>query len=148
MAIVRWNPFSDLLSGQHRVNRAFENFWGDSRDLYAEGAWAPAIDVLETDKELVVKAELPGLTSKDVDMSVDEDRLIIKGEKKFEDEVDEEDYYRMERRFGTFERHVPLTATVREDAITATYKKGVFEIHLLKEETKKPTKVKIKVREG
>ncbi|MFQ5574738.1 MAG: Hsp20/alpha crystallin family protein, partial [Terriglobia bacterium] len=89
-----------------------------------------------------------GLTSKDVEISVDDDHLIITGEKKFEDEVKEDNFYRMERRYGTFERHVPLPAAVEKNKIDATYKKGVLEVHLPKEEVRKPAKVKVEVKEA
>jgi len=151
MAIVRWDPFKDFLSVHDRINRLFEDVWGEEKEglpsLLRRRGWAPALDMYETDKEVVVKAELPGLKTKDVDISVDEDRLTIKGERKFEEEVKEENFYRLERRYGSFERVIPLPTGVKKDAIKAAYKNGILEIHLPKAEEVKPKRIKVKVEE-
>ena len=151
MAIVRWDPFKDFLSLHDRINRLFEDVWGGERgklpSLLGERMWSPALDMYETDKDVVVKAELPGLKAKDVDISVDGDMLTIKGDRKFEEEVKEENFYRLERRYGSFERVIPLPADVKKDAIKASYKNGILEVHLPKEEEAKPKRLKVKVEE-
>jgi HSP20 family protein len=106
----------------------------------------PAIDVFEKDDKFVVKAELPGMKEEDIDVSVVGDTLTIKGEKKTETEVKEEDYYRCERSYGSFVRSIPLPSTVNADKIEANYEGGVLEVSLPKVAKVKPKKVKVSAK--
>lgn len=147
MAIVRWDPFRDLMNLQDEVNRLFRRsfFRGLEPASEAVATWAPALDMYETDDKLVVEAELPGLDAKDVEISLEDDILHIKGERKFSSEVKEENYHRIERAYGLFERTIPLPRKIDEDKVTATVSNGVLRIEMPKAEEAKPKKVPIKV---
>jgi HSP20 family protein len=110
----------------------------------AEKGWMPAFDVSETDKEIVVKAELPGMNVKDIDIALTDGLLTIKGERKMEKEDKEENYHRIERQFGSFCRSLHLGAKVRADGIEAGYKDGILTVTLPKVEESKPKKIEVK----
>ena len=116
MAIVRWDPFRELTTLDREMGRLVDRAFGlEGRGpwSWATGMWAPAVDMYETDKELVVKAELPGLTTQDIDISLTDSTLSIKGEKKSSEEVKEESYYRVERHYGSFQRMIDLPKGVK-----------------------------------
>ncbi|RJQ55579.1 MAG: Hsp20/alpha crystallin family protein [Actinobacteria bacterium] len=148
MAIDRWDPFRDFLTMQDEVGRMFERLYGSGRSQSGSrlSTWAPPIDVIEKDGEVLVRAELPGLDPEDVEVLVHDGTLVIKGERRFEDELDEEDFYRIERRYGSFERDVRLPIEIKQDEVAATFKNGVLEVVLPKAETAKPKQVKVSVR--
>lgn len=108
------------------------------------GQWTPAIDVSETDKEILVKAEIPGMEAKDIDISLDGRVLTLKGEKKTEQEEKEENYHRVERRYGTFSRSFELPADVDTNKVNATYKDGVLKLNLTKTKAQTVKKIEIK----
>ncbi len=144
---MRWDPFRDLMTLQDEVNRLFRRsfFRGVEPASETLATWAPAIDMYETDDKLVVEVELPGLDAKDVDISLEDDILHIKGERKFASEVKEENYHRIERAYGMFERTIPLPRKVDEDKVVATVSDGVLRIDMPKAEEAKPKKIPIKV---
>ena len=150
MAIVRWDPFRDLMNLQDEVNRLFRRSFFRGVEPAAEtvATWAPAIDMFETDDKLTVEVELPGLEAKDVEISLEDDILRIKGERKFSSEVKEENYHRIERAYGMFERTVPLPRKVDEEKVSATVSDGVLKIEMPKVEEAKPKKIPIKVEGG
>lgn len=148
MALVRWEPFKDLLSIHERMNRLFEDTLFRPKGMEEEltkGTWAPAVDIYETQNDIVLKAELPGLSQKDISVEVRENTLILKGEKKFEKEVKEENYHRIERSYGSFQRMFTLSDTIQQDKVKAKFKEGVLEIVMPKEEKAKPKLVKVDV---
>ncbi len=149
MAIVRWDPFDAFLGLQEDLNRLFRRGWLRSPEfgsLTGETAtWAPAVDVYETSDSLVVEAELPGVDPKDVEVSVDEDVLTIKGERKLEKEIKEENYLRVERAYGKFQRSMRLPSEVDVDKIKASYENGVLKVNVPKVEPRKPKTVQIEV---
>ncbi len=145
MAIVRWDPFKDFLTIQEDLHKMFDRFLGGIERKPFETVWAPAIDVFEEDKELVIQAELPGLDAKDVDVTVEEDSLTLKGERKFEKEVKEDKYYRLERRYGSFQRTIPFPVEVKADQAKAQFKDGVLRITIPKVEERKAKKIKVEV---
>jgi HSP20 family protein len=126
------DPFSYL---RNQINRVFDDFWGESwlepRREMAAGFW-PQVDVSETDKEIKVCAEIPGVDAKDIDVSVEDGNLTIKGEKKYEREENEKGQYRMERSYGAFERTIALPSEVDESKAKADFKKGVLKLTLPK----------------
>src|SRR5436309_1925415 len=127
------DPFSYL---RNQINRVFDDFWGEPwleprGDMGAAGFW-PQVDVTETDKEIKVCAEIPGVEPKDIDVSVEDGRLTIKGEKEYEREEKEKGQYRMERSYGSFERAIELPAEVDESKAKAEFKKGVLRLTLPK----------------
>src|SRR5579863_10262350 len=119
MAIVRWEPFRDLLTTQDRFNRlfneTFSNFMGNEQ--FNQQAWTPAVDIYETDHDLVIKAELPGIDPKDVDIRVEDGTLYLKGERKSEQEVKDRNVHRIERSYGTFVRTFALPRTINTEDI-------------------------------
>jgi len=148
MAIVRWEPFRDLLTTQDHFNRlfneTFSSFFGNDR-LAATAGWAPAVDVYETDQSVVLKAELPGVDPKDVEARVEDGTLYLKGERKFENEVKEGSYHRVERAYGSFTRTFALPTSVDAEKVAAEYKDGVLTLSLPKREEAKPKTIKINV---
>ncbi len=148
MAIVRWEPFRDLLTTQDHFNRlfneTFSSFFGNDR-LAATASWTPAVDVYETDQSVVLKAELPGVDPKDVEARVEDGTLYLKGERKFENEVKEGNYHRVERAYGSFTRTFALPTSVDAEKVAAEYKDGVLTLSLPKREETKPKTIKINV---
>ncbi len=134
MTVVRWDPFRDLMNRQ-RLTSGIED---------AYGTWAPVVDIFEMGGDLVIRAEVAGLELDDVDISVENNTLMLRGERKRETELDEKDAYRLERSFGIFTRSFILPKTVDSTRISASYKNGVLELRLPKVEQVKPRKIEIK----
>jgi HSP20 family protein len=153
MALVRFRPLSESLEPfrdvsdiQHEVNRLFDGFFGrPSQTPSRERAWMPAVDMYETKDELVVTAELPGLSEKEIHLSIIGDVLVLKGERQWDKEVKQDNYYRGERWFGKFERALPLPIPVQGDKVKASYRDGVLTVTLPKVEEIKPKEIKIDV---
>ena len=148
MSIMRWRPRHDLSNIREEMNRLFDDFftgWPERRRGLLEGEWAPSIDVAETDEDIVITAELPGVDQKGVDITIVDDVLTLKGEKKEEKEVKEKNYHRIERSYGTFQRSISLPTGVKADKAKATYKDGVLQITVPKAEEAKPKQIKINV---
>lgn len=144
-SITRWDPFHTLSGLQDQVNRLFESSFQGHRDNSALTTWAPAVDIYETENELVLKADLPDIDSKNLDIRVENNMLTIRGERKFENEVKQENYLRVERAYGTFSRSFSLPNTVDTEGIEAQYKQGVLVVELPKRAEAKPRQVKINV---
>src|SRR4029453_5936478 len=120
MAIVKVDPFREFASMQDRMNRLFGSVYLRDEDTAFRGTWAPPVDIFETDKhDLVVRAELPGMNREDIEVSVENSTLVLKGEKKFDAEVKEEHYRRVERTYGAFHRSFSLPNTVDTSKVTA-----------------------------
>lgn len=146
--IMRWEPFRNLSSLQEQVNRLFESNFPSRGSESTLTAWAPAVDVYETENELVIKADLPDVSEMDLDVRVENNMLTIHGERKFEQRVKEENYLRMERSYGSFSRSFSLPNSVNTEAIKAEYKDGVLNITLPKRAESKPKQVKVAVSNG
>jgi HSP20 family protein len=145
-AITHWDPFRGLTTLQDQVNRLFEGVFVQGRSGQAELAtWAPAVDIYEAQNELVAKVDLPGVEEKDIDIRLENNTLTIRGERKVEKTVDEENYLRIERAYGSFTRTFSLPNTVNPEAISASYNQGVLTVHMPKREESKPKQVKINV---
>jgi HSP20 family protein len=152
MRIERWRPFrlergepfQGLNHMQNQLNQVFDDFFGRGQSL-SDRAWAPAVDIYENREELVVVAELPGVKEKDIQLSIVENVLTLKGQRLAAGEVKEESYHRMERWTGSFERYIQLPVPVQADKVRASYRDGVLEIHLPKIEAVKPREIKIEV---
>lgn len=148
MAVIRWTPFRELSTMQERVNRLFDDAirppYRPDEGL-ALSAWAPAVDIFETDKEIVLKAEVPEIPEKDIQIKVEDNNLFISGERRMEKEVKEESYHRIERSYGSFQRSFTLPPTVDREGIKATCKDGVLKVVLPKKEEAKPKQIKIDV---
>ena len=147
-----WKPFTELAPFKEfeRVRRQMDRLWdsfleGGLRRRADEEEWLPSLDVAETKNELVVKAEVPGMDPKDIDISLSDGRLTIKGEKRQEKEEKGADYHLVERSYGSFIRSVQLPREVQGDKISASYKNGILKITLPKSEEAKKKEIKIKV---
>ena len=145
MAVTRWDPFRDLNVLQDRMNRLFENAgrgW-TAEEPAATTTWSPAVDIFETEGEIVVKAELPGIDRKDIVLHMENNVLTLRGERRLEKETKEENYHRIERSYGGFSRSFTIPTTVDEQNIRADYKDGILKIVLPKKEQVKPKQIKI-----
>lgn len=140
-SVVRWNPFEEMAGFRRLFDQPFEALLQSGSP--AEMPWRPLADVSETKDGFSVKVELPGMKQEDIAVSMEENVLSVKGERKHETETNEEDYSRIERVHGAFERQFTFPATVDMDRIHATYRDGVLEIRLPKKEEAKPKTVKI-----
>jgi len=145
MAISRWDPFRDLSVLQDRMNRLFDDAGRGWRTDGADATttWSPAVDIFETENEIVVKAELPGVDRKDISLNLENNVLTLKGERKFEKETKEENYHRIERAYGGFSRAFSIPATVDEEKIRADYRDGILSIALPKKEQVRPKQIRI-----
>ena len=145
-AIVnRWEPFRGGATLQEQVNRLFGNVLDRSAEESNLTTWAPAVDIYETEHELVVKADLPEVDPKELDIRVENNLLTVRGERKFEKKVNEDNYLRVERVFGSFSRSFSLANTVNSEAIKADYLNGVLTLTIPKREEAKPKQIKVNV---
>jgi len=151
MAIIRWDPFRDLVTLRERMNRLFEDAVSTARteekDMISS-TWAPAVDIYEDEKQLVLTAELPGINEKDVDIKIEDNTLSIHGERKLEKETREENYHRIERAYGSFYRSFTLPNHIDQDKIQAEHENGVLKIIMPKKPELQPRKVKILKTKG
>jgi HSP20 family protein len=143
--IARWEPFRGVTTLQDQINRLFNESFERSSDDSSLSAWAPAVDIYENEHELVVKADLPDVDPKDLDIRVENNILTIRGERKFEKKVNEENYLRVERSYGSFARSFTLANTVNSEAIKADYQNGVLTLTVPKREEAKPKQIKVNV---
>ena len=141
----RWEPSRGAMTLQEKLSRMF----GDVLERTAEEsnltAWAPPVDIYETENELVVKADLPEVNPQDLDIRVENNILTIRGERKFEKKVNEENYLRMERAYGSFSRSFSLANSVNSEEIKAEYQNGALTLHIPKREETKPKQIKVSV---
>jgi HSP20 family protein len=143
----RWEPFRNMSDIQGEVNRLFDSFFGRPVGGSAQTGhqWAPVVDMYETKDDLVVTAELPAVREKDVNVSISGDLLTIRGERRFETELKDQNFLHVERAYGKFDRMVQLPLAVQADKVKATYRDGVLEIRLPKAEEIKPREIKIDI---
>src|ERR1700726_5013862 len=146
--IARLEPFRGLSTLQDQFNRLFNESFRNQPEESALTTWAPGVDIYETPNELVVKADLPDVDEKDIDVRIENNLLTIRGERKFEKSVSEENYLRVERTYGAFSRSFSLPNTVNPEASRAEYKNGVLTVNLPKREEFKPRQVKVNVNEA
>ena len=146
--LVRWEPWSDLVSLREAMDRLFEESFVRPRTgwLAPLGAESLAVDMYETDNEVVVKTAVPGVKSEDIDVSITGDVLTIKGETKVEEKVEKANYVRQERRYGAFSRSITLPSTVVADKALAEFENGVLTLTLPKAEEVKPKTIKIQAK--
>ncbi len=152
MSIVKWSPMKELEEMRRDMDRLFEEFFEPFRRRRRwwpkpseAGVVVPSIDMYDRKNEIVVKAEIPGVDKKDIDLTITKDSLTLKGEVKREEEVKEEDYYACERSYGSFTRTIALPVEVDSEKAKATFKNGVLEIILPKKEEAKPKEIKVEV---
>lgn len=148
MAMTRFDPFRDLAILQDRMNRLFNDSYGDRRrddDLMSRGTWTPAVDIYELDGALVLKAELPDMRREDIDVNVENNTLTIRGERKLDNEIREESFHRIERAYGSFLRQFSLPPTVDTAKIVAEYKNGLLTVRLPVRDEAKPRTINVEV---
>ncbi|MGA2850855.1 MAG: Hsp20/alpha crystallin family protein [Terracidiphilus sp.] len=147
MAITRWDPFREVAALQNRVNSLFREM-NDSDSPLTTASFVPAVDIYEDSKKVVLKLEVPGVEEKDLDVRVENNTLTVKGERKFEKEEKEENFHRIERRYGSFYRAFTLPSTVDAEHIGANYSAGVLKLELNKKAEAQPKQIKINVGGG
>ncbi len=144
--VTRWDQSRGLTSLQDHVMRLFEDNSTRDRLGHADLAtWAASVDIYETENELVLKADLPDLEEKDIDVRVENNLLTIRGERKFEKDINEDNYLRVERAYGSFTRTFSLPNTLNSESVRAEYRNGVLTLHMAKREESKPKQIKISV---
>ena len=143
-SITRFEPFRGVSSLQDQINRLFNEAF-DRSEGGSLTPWAPAVDIYETEQELVVKADVPDVKPEELDIRVERNILTIRGERKFEKKVDENNYLRVERSYGSFSRNFSLANTVNTEAIKADYQDGVLTLSIPKREEAKPKQIKVNV---
>jgi HSP20 family protein len=147
MEIVPWNPFGELNSLRKQRDRLWNQFLGETSfpESVSRG-WRPSVDISETEDQLLIKAELPGLDAKDVSVSLSGDLLTIKGKKKQEKEKKDEHFHSSERYYGSFQRSFRLPVNIKTDEVDATFKKGILQIALRKTKESRKKDIEIKVK--
>jgi len=147
--MIRWSPRTDLL--RNRFNRLFDQAFGnDIFNAFESGEdvsgrnWLPPVDISETDESLVLVAELPGLSKEEVDITLENNVLSIRGERKFEKKTDHESYHRIERTYGSFSRSFTLPTNLSSDKVQASFENGLLRVEIPKAEEAKPRKIDIR----
>jgi HSP20 family protein len=149
MAITRWDPFQELASLQNRVNSLFQDYGRTGQDeLTTTGSFVPAVDVYEDEHKVTLKLEIPGIKQEDVDVRLENNTLTVRGERNFEKEEKEENFHRIERRYGSFARSFTLPNTIDTEKVQASYENGVLKIELAKRAEAKPKQIKVNIGGG
>jgi HSP20 family protein len=144
MAITRWDPYREVVSLQNRINSLFHNMSGED-DPLAAASFVPAVDIYEDAQKVMLKLEVPGIDQKDLDVRVENHTLTVKGERKFEAEEKEQNFHRIERRYGSFYRAFTLPSTVDTENVAASYNAGVLKLELKKKPEAQPKQIQISV---
>lgn len=144
MNVIKYDPFRELRSLHNEMNRLFtSNIEGQDSSEFARGAWSPSVDIYEDKDRLIVEAELPGMSRDDFELTVENNVLTLKGERKFEKKTEGDNYHRVERSYGSFTRQFTLPQTVTSDGATADFENGVLRVALPKREETKARKIEI-----
>jgi HSP20 family protein len=145
--LTRWEPIRELATLQDRMNRLFSDTFSPitSQESLAAGSFVPPVDVYEDEQGIRLKMEVPGIDEKDIDIQMENNLLTVRGERKLESETKEENYHRIERRYGSFTRSFTLPNSVNADDVKASYAKGVLTIHLGKRAEARPKQIKVNV---
>jgi HSP20 family protein len=141
--LTRFEPFRDLLNLQSQVNRLFQDFGRGSDELMTGGTFVPPVDIYEDEHSITLKLEVPGINEKDIDVQLENNTLTVRGERKFETEEKEENFHRVERRYGSFARSFTLPNTVDPENVEANYENGLLKIRLAKRAEAKPKQIKV-----
>jgi HSP20 family protein len=144
MAITRWDPFREVVALQNRMNSLFGNL-AEAESPMTTASFVPEVDVYEDDKKVILKLEVPGIEEKDLDVRVENHTLTVKGERKFEKDEKEENFHRIERRYGSFYRAFTLPSTVDTENVDAKYEAGVLKLELQKKPEAQPKQLKVNV---
>ncbi len=148
--LTRWDPFHELSTLQREMNRLFQDYSttrGGDEDI-TTSSFAPPVDIYEDEHNITLKVEVPGIDQKDIDVRLENNTLTVRGERKFEKEEKEENFHRVERRYGSFYRAFTLPNTVDPDSVTADYDNGLLKIKLAKKAEAKPKQIKVNIGQG
>jgi HSP20 family protein len=146
MTIVRWDSLRHLAAHQERMSRMLEGFYGGPQEDLARGSWVPAVDIYSNGpQELVLKAELPDMKQEEIELTVEDNTLTLRGERKFDSEVSQEQFHRVERSYGPFARTFALPPTIDAGNVSAEYKAGVLTVRLPLREEAKPKQIKVQI---
>jgi HSP20 family protein len=150
MAITRWDPFREFATLQNQMNRLFQDYQPTragqtGEEFMTTGTFVPPVDIFEDEHNITLKLEVPGINENDIDVRVENSTLTVRGERKFEKDVKEENYHRIERSYGSFSRSFTLPQTVNPEQVNADYTNGVLTISLAKRAEAKPKQIKINV---
>jgi len=147
MAIVRYNPFHDLRTIQEQMNRLIDLAWNrESGEDIREGAWQPPVDIYEDENSVIIKAELPDVDQKNIEVKIEDNTLVLRGERKQDQTIKKENYHRIERFYGSFQRSFALPLTIDREKVKATCDKGILTIILPKREETKPKQINVEVK--
>jgi len=147
MAIVKYNPFRDLRSMQDQMNRLLDMAWNrESGEELREGLWQPMVDIYEDETSVIIKAEVPGIDQNDIEVRIEDNTLTLRGERKHDQTVQKENYHRVERYYGSFQRSFSLPHSIDQGNVRATCDKGVLTVTLPKREETKPKQIKVEVK--
>ena len=146
MAIARWDTYRDVLALQNRMNSIFQDFSRNGEnELVAAAGFVPPVDIYEDEHKLVLKLEIPGIRQEDLDVRMENSTLSVKGERSFQSEGKEENFHRVERRYGSFYRAFTVPSTIDPESIKADYDAGVLRLELQKKAESKPRQIKVNV---
>jgi HSP20 family protein len=148
MAVTRWDPYRDVLALQNRMNSIFQEFSRSNsgeNDVVTTAGFVPPVDIFEDENKLVLKIEIPGMRQEDLDVRLENNTLSVKGERSFQSEGKEENFHRVERRYGSFYRAFTIPNTVDPNSIKADYEAGVLRLELNKKAETKPKQIKVNV---
>ena len=140
---VRWDPFRELLTLQERLDKMYRDMERTRKEDFVSSEWTPPVDIFESRDAFVLKLEVPEVDKESIDIKIHENELTIKGERRLESGVDPENYYRMERGYGTFTRSFTLTKSIDAQSIKAGLKDGILRIELPKKEEVRPKQIRI-----
>jgi len=146
--LTRWDPFREFSVLQDRMNRLFQEYTPSGEEQLSTTTFVPAVDVYEDEHHVTLKAELPGVDPKDVDIRIENNVLTVRGERKFEKEEKEENFHRIERRYGSFMRSFTLPNTVNPDSVKADYENGLLKIQFEKRAEAKPKQIQVNIGGG
>lgn len=147
MAIVKYNPIKELRSMQEQMNRLLDLAWNrETGEELREGVWQPAVDIFEDDESVIIKAEIPDVDQKDIEVKIEDNTLILRGERRHDQSIKKENYHRVERYYGAFQRSFHLPHTINQEKIKASCDKGVLTITLPKKGEKKPKQITVEVK--
>jgi HSP20 family protein len=146
MAIVRYNPFRELHTMQEQMNRLLDLAWSrEGGEDLREGVWQPPVDIYENDDAVIIKAELPDIDQQDIDVKIENNTLILRGERKHDATVKKENYHRIERYYGPFQRTFALPATIEQEKVKASCDRGVLTIVLPKKGDTRPKQINVQI---
>ena len=147
MAIVRYNPFRELRSMQEQMNRLLDLKWDrESGEELREGIWQPPVDIYEDEDSVVIKAEVPDIDQKDIEVRIEDNTLTLRGERKLDQSVRKDNYHRVERYYGPFQRSFSIPPTIDQEKVKASCDRGVLTVILPKRAEKKPKQINVEVK--